>query len=247
MNARVRLMPPMVAARRRAKLLVGEHQFLLPLFLRVTFEGTGRNVTEETDLVVEGFPRSGTTFTSTAIRLAQPEGFVVTDHVHNIAILDRAIAAGVPTLVVVREPRSCLTSYLVWEPRAPVSCVLWEWDRYHRKLLDRRDSVVVRSFEQVRSSLAEVTDALSARYSVQLRTPPSTAEFSAMIDDAVRARHARVHPRLPAARGVPVPDAGRATALAEQRARLDAPQWRERLGSLNALYELLTTSENRRS
>ena len=46
---------------RIGKYAAGHNAVTLPLLLRATPEGTARAITDETALVVEGFPRSGNT------------------------------------------------------------------------------------------------------------------------------------------------------------------------------------------
>ncbi|MDH3755052.1 MAG: hypothetical protein OEU32_14375 [Acidimicrobiia bacterium] len=242
MGARAKAKAAAITVRRRAKLLIGDHRVLLPLYLRLTPEGTARAITARTDLVVEGFPRSGTTFAAHALRLAQSEPIVITNHVHNLSILDVAISRSVPTLVVVREPVDCLASYLVWEPAAPASTVLWEWLHYHSRLVRRAHRLTVVGFEEVRTSLPDIVSRLNHRYGSAFDAPPTTESFRSDVELEVRRRHAQVHPNQVQSRGVPVPDAGRDEAAALARERLGAPRHAAEVDRARALYEELTRS-----
>lgn len=223
-------------------MLIGDLPILLPVYLRVTPEGTGRALTPETQLVVEGFPRSGTTFATHAIRLAQPNPTAVTHHVHNVAILKKAVSEAVPTLVVVRQPVDALSSYLVWEPRARVKTTIWEWTHYHLGLSSLASQVVVVPFDQVRDDLASVVDRLNERYGTSFAPPPTTRSFRNEVDASIRSHHSRVHPNQAPGQGVPVPDQRRAASLERQRGRVEAPKHRERLEVAQQLYRSLTSS-----
>ncbi len=68
---------------RRAHELLGDAPFFLPLQRLLTPESArDRAITERTQLVIEGFPRSGNTFASKAFTLAQDRPVVVASHVH---------------------------------------------------------------------------------------------------------------------------------------------------------------------
>ena len=213
---------------RRAKLLVGDYRPLMPLFLRLTAEGVGRSITDDTDLVIEGFQRSGTTFTSHAVQAAQPDALVVTNHVHNTAVLRQAIAAKIPTLVVVRPAKSCLPSYIVWDPDIGARTILWEWNHYHKQLPDLVGDITIATFEQVTTDLAGVVARMNADFGTDLVLPPQTVEFRSVVEERIRRSHEDAHPNREASQSVPVPDAGRADELAF---------WRERIAADRSLDE----------
>src|SRR5436853_2842515 len=56
---------------RRARELLGDDPVFLPLVLRATPTGTVRRLTDATQLVIEGMPRSGNTFAFFAIMHAE--------------------------------------------------------------------------------------------------------------------------------------------------------------------------------
>ena len=48
---------------RHGKYMIGHDPIFLPILLRLTPMGISKEITDHTDIVVEGFPRSGNTFT----------------------------------------------------------------------------------------------------------------------------------------------------------------------------------------
>ena len=224
---------------RRAKLLVGDYPALLPVYLRLTPEGTDRNITDRTQLVVEGFPRSGTTFAAKAITMAQGPDFVLTNHVHTTGILEVARQREVPTLVVVRHPVDCLASYLVWDPVIGTKTVLWEYLHYHKALADLAPHFVIASFDQVTIDLPAVARRVTERFDIELATPEPSADFERRVRDAIRDDHARFHPSREPGTGVPVPDESRRAALEGWKERLQQADLAERLDRALRLYDEL--------
>jgi hypothetical protein len=202
------------SVRRRLKLLVGDHPALLPIYLRMTAEGTSRRITPTTQLLVDGFQRSGTTYTGVSIRLAQPRPFGMSTHVHNIAIIKQAVARHLPTLIVVRDPVPCLASYIVWDPSVGLKTVVWEWLHYHRRLLDLAPQVSIATFDQVTTDIGAVVDRLNERFGTTLVRPSDDVDSAAAVEDHIRTNNRKVFERATPSQIVPVPDDGRADALA---------------------------------
>src|SRR4051794_35640317 len=74
----------------------------LPLARHRTKNGIAADRT--TDIVIEGFPRSGNTFAVVAFRLAQSRAMQVAHHLHIPAQLLWADRVGMPSMVLVRNP-----------------------------------------------------------------------------------------------------------------------------------------------
>ena len=84
-----------------------------------TRENFERAVTPDTQLVIEGFPRSGNTFARRAFVMAQDERFDKTRiarHLHVPAQVVRAARWQIPTLVLIRKPKRCRTVLCHMEP-----------------------------------------------------------------------------------------------------------------------------------
>ena len=72
----------------------------------------------DTDIVIEGFPRSANTFAVTAFELAQERPVTVAHHLHAAAHVVRAAQAGVPVIVLVRAPEDAIASVVARKPSA---------------------------------------------------------------------------------------------------------------------------------
>ena len=70
----------------------------------------------DTDIVIEGFPRSANTFAVTAFELAQERPVTVAHHLHAAAHVVRAAQAGVPVIVLVRAPEDAIASVVARKP-----------------------------------------------------------------------------------------------------------------------------------
>jgi len=68
-------------------------------------------VNRDTDLVIEGFPRSANSFAVRAFNaLQKPKEYKVATHVHSPSQIIYGAKLGVPTLALIRNPDACLIS-----------------------------------------------------------------------------------------------------------------------------------------
>ena len=90
---------------------VSQYPLYLPLARR---RHPDRVVGEDTELVIEGFPRSSNTFAVTAFQLAQSRPVKLAGHLHASSHVIAAAKKGVPTLVLIRDPIDVITSYIIF-------------------------------------------------------------------------------------------------------------------------------------
>jgi hypothetical protein len=115
-----------------------------------------RLVTPSTELVIEGFPRSGNTFAVAAFMLSQPQPVRIAHHHHVPAQIISAVRQGIPTLVVVRKPDDAVLSLVIREPFLSIRAALLDYHLFHDKILPYADGYVAATFEQVTSDFGSV-------------------------------------------------------------------------------------------
>ena len=231
---------PRVQARRvvrRAHELLGDAPVFLPLQRRLTPESArDRAITDRTELVIEGFPRSGNTFASKAFALSQRQPVVVASHVHLPAQIKLAVRRGVPTLVLVRDPVDAAVSMAIADPHHRVEHLVRYWTHYHREVRPFLGDVVLATFTETTTDFGEVVDRLNERFGTSFdrfeHTPEHVAEVFAAIDDKQRVVHGEARYREAVAR----PDASRGAARAALTARLDRPEAAALVARARALH-----------
>lgn len=122
-----------------------------------------------TELVIEGFPRSASTFATVCFQMAQPRPISVAHHLHAPAQIVEATRRGTPVLVTVRHPRDAVVSCVIREPYVPLGWALDVYARFYRSLVGR-DGVLFARFEQVTSNFPAVTGELNERFGTQFST-----------------------------------------------------------------------------
>ena len=125
---------------------------------RQTLAGRG------TGIVIEGFLRSGNTWSVAAFQIANGFDPHVGHHLHGGAHVRRAVRLGLPTVVLVREPADAVSSYLIRRPTLTPDDALLEYLDFHRTAWPCRDGFVVAPFERVVSDFGAVTDEVNERF-----------------------------------------------------------------------------------
>lgn len=149
---------------------------------------TGRNrevVSRSTDLLIESFPRSGTTFMIAELRLAAPS-LRIASHVHHQAHVQLAVRYGVPTFVLIREPMAaCVSATVRLREQVPFVKMLRRWCTFY-EALESIPGVTFISFESLTTAPSETVSqvmslaGLSDRLVNEVSAEEALAEVEAM-------------------------------------------------------------------
>ncbi|HEV8681900.1 MAG TPA: hypothetical protein VGS09_03865 [Actinomycetota bacterium] len=197
--------------------------------------GHGEVVSRQTEIVIEGFPRTGSSFAVAAFRRAQGRPVRVAHHVHAPAQVMAAVRWRIPALVLIRGPEDSVLSLVIRNSEIPIAQALTAYERFYRPLLPARDRFEVASFNDVVEDFGEVIDRINKRYGADFvrfeHTEDNVASILAEIEedyltrDPPGERFERIVPR-PSERRVRLKEKLRERyrhpALAEIRARADS-------------------------
>lgn len=190
-----RIAPRVRRGLRRIRRLLGDSPIFLPIVLRATPLGTSRRIRPSTQIVVEGFPRSGNTYAAFVMRylLNDSSGAVVASQVHTPSQVRLAVARSVPTLVVIRRPDDAVSSLLVAAPHVSARSALNEWIHHYEILLPLAEQFVVASLPELISDMPMVLRRLTDRFGPLVDVARWTAESTAVVHDAMVTHHHDTH------------------------------------------------------
>jgi hypothetical protein len=121
-------------------------------------------VSRKTEIVIEGFPRSGNTFAVVAFRQAQQRAVEIAHHLHASAQIRRAAKLGLPTIVLIREPSDAVLSVAAKDQDVSISWALSSYIRFYSAVLPYLDKAVVAPFASVTSDFAGIIRQVNAQY-----------------------------------------------------------------------------------
>jgi hypothetical protein len=123
-----------------------------------------RAVTNDTEIVIEGFPRCANTFAVVAFRLAQARDVAIAHHLHSLGQIRRGVERRIPTLVIVRTPSEAILSFAV---RRQIKDIQWAVDEYldfHQGIVELGDSIMLAEFHEVTRDFGAVIRRLNRRF-----------------------------------------------------------------------------------
>ena len=152
-------------AKEQARLKIGKYPFLYcNLYKLWRGNDAPRLVDRTTQVVIEGFPRSGNTFAVTAFQVAQTEDVRIAHHLHVPTQVIRAAHLQIPVLVLIREPADAVSSLVVREPRITARYALNYYISFYRAIAGYRSAYVLGPFEEVTSDYAATIERLNTRF-----------------------------------------------------------------------------------
>lgn len=137
---------------------------------------------EDTDIVIEGAPRSANSFVVGAFREAHDGRLQIGHHLHAAAHVIRGCSLGLPVLVLIRDPLDYLVSRRAFcfhvsvregecHPQIAVSYreFLRDWVRFYSTVWPYRDEFVVGRFHRVTQDLNAVVGRLNEKFDTGFR------------------------------------------------------------------------------
>lgn len=190
---------------------------------------------KDTAIVIDGFLRSGNTFSVAAFIIANgplPMG----RHLHGAPHILRAVRMGLPTVVLIRDPADAVASYLVRRPSLTPADALLEYLDFYRTAWPARSGFVVALFDDVVKDFGAVTRRVNAKFGTSFvpyePTPENERAAFELVEEMnrleCRGELVETH--------VGRPSAGRAQRKREIQQQLGLPRAARLLAEADALF-----------
>jgi len=210
--------------------------------------GHGEVVSRDTEIVIEGFPRTGSSFAVAAFRRAQDRPVRVAHHVHAPAQVMVAVRRHVPALVLIRRPEDVVLSLVIRNPEIPVAQALTGYERFYRPLLRVKARFEAATFEEVVEDFGKVIDRINERYgTVFARFEHTEANAAAILAEIEEDYLTRDPPGERFERIVPRPSRRRLRLKEELRVQYRDPALAEARARAESLYESFVENQGARA
>lgn len=155
-------------------------------------------VESDTDITIEGYPRSGNSFARSAFQLSAGDQHKIATHVHSYAQVIRSAQLGVPTMVLLRAPKDACLSYVALSyqisdvdiqaeviERAKNDLInnLRSYKTFYENVLRVGDGVIIADFNLVTTDYGEVIRRLNRRYGTNFPIYESNKDNEAEVFD----------------------------------------------------------------
>lgn len=138
-------------------------------------------VQQDTEIVIEGYPRSANTFAVAAFQFAQGRPVKMAHHLHVPAQIIQAVRWGIPALVLIRSPEDAILSLLVREPQITSHQALVSYIRFYTQIKPYRSGFVLAGFEEVVSDFGSVIESVNRKFGTTFKPFVSTQENIAKV------------------------------------------------------------------
>jgi hypothetical protein len=196
-------------------------------------------------MVIESFPRSASSLAVCAFTSSQPSKPRVAHHVHAPAQVIAATRAGVPALVLIRQPEEAVLSLVVHQRWMRLRDALRGFIRFYEPLIPCRDRFVVATFTEVVSDFGPVVDRVNHRFGTTFHrfehTPENVRRCLERIEQRAKRRWAGEELERVVARPSETRDRLKDQLRLDYRGERLAPLRRK----AEALYDVLTAGLDR--
>ncbi len=157
--------PP--SLKRLLRSFLSQHPSLFSKVYRMVPKYQGTIVGRETDIVIEGYPRSANTYAVASFLYAQGKKnkqIKVARHQHSPAQVLYAVNRGIPCIVLIRNPYDAILSYIIREETLNISEAINRYNEFYGPLEKLRNRFVVADFEQVINEFPSIIDRVNRKY-----------------------------------------------------------------------------------
>jgi len=204
--------------------------------------GHGVVVTPTTDIVIEGYPRSGNSVAFASLLAAQSASIRIAHHTHAPANVIAGVEAGIPVLVLIRAPEDAVIGLVSIKPDLTVVQAMRGYRRFYEPILPYRDRIVVSRSEDVSDGFEGLVERINQRFGTSFDAPEVTANSRSARDELIerywRDRVGLGLPLLGRTERRPSEGLGTDVASRARAAYLSAPE--SLRGRLAALYRSFT-------
>lgn len=144
---------------------LGFYPWLFFPYTRLRSKKRGVPVTRHTELVIEGYQRSGNNFAVIAFQLAQQEPVNIAHHLHAPAQIIRAAQRGIPTMLLIRHPIDVACSQVIRSPHIGIERSLKNYILFYEKIFKYQNAYVVALFDDIISDLSTLITRINHRFS----------------------------------------------------------------------------------
>jgi hypothetical protein len=222
----------------------GKHPAAFYGLYRLARKEQARVVTPETQLVIEGFPRSANSFARVAFNRTQRGKVRIATGLHVPAQVIRAARWRIPTLVLIRSPKDAVLSFAIRDPIS-VEQALRYYLSFYETVEGYGDAYVLGTFEEVTGDFGRVIRRLNDRFGTSFspfyHNERNVEVALARVERNSKRKFGDAHWENKASR----PVAAREETKRELEHEREGPEARRLLSRAEAVYSRLTAPARR--
>jgi hypothetical protein len=149
---------------------IGQYPTYYELWCRlVRPNALARFASPDTDIVIEGFPRSGNTFAVAAFIIAQGCDVKIARHTHKVMQIIRAVELQLPILILIRRPDDAVISLRIRHPYISFKQALKNYIRYYNGIKSYKKGFYLARFEDVTTDYRQVIQHVNNKFHTEFK------------------------------------------------------------------------------
>lgn len=192
---------------------------------------------EQTQIVIDGFPRCANTYATYAFETAQPAKLIMAHHIHKQSQFIVAERYHIPCILLIREPLDCISSLIVRQPKYDYAVALKGYYFLYNNLL-KYNNYVVGNFEHVLSDYATVINRLNQKFGSNFTPYEKTEANEKKVKQIVQTQDELIGATDYQQR-VAYPTEERKAAAAAIKTALQKPMYAKLLQQCREVYQLM--------
>lgn len=120
-------------------------------------------VNRNTQLLIEGFPRSANTFAVLAFEYAN-KNVKLAHHLHIPSQVFQAVKWRIPTLILIRNPKDAVTSWVLRNPSLSIDLAFKNYILFYRLIQPYTSKCVLAKFEDVITDYSKVIQQVNSKF-----------------------------------------------------------------------------------
>lgn len=135
-------------------------------------------LSKESEIVIEGFPRTANTFAQVAFELAQSSPVKVAHHTHAAAQVIAGVHQKIPVILLIRKPEDAILSYLIgdFDPQISMKQIILDYIYFYRPVVRFKDKMVIAPFEELTTDYGAIIQRVNDKFNTHYQRFESTPE-----------------------------------------------------------------------
>jgi hypothetical protein len=119
---------------------------------------------KDTEIIIEGFPRSGNTYAVAAFQQAQKRKIKTAHHLHVEAQILEGVRLRLPVMVLIRKPLDAIQSLKIRKPELSVDAAFRQYVRFYSTTRSVLQYVVLAKFEDVIKDYGKIIERVNDKF-----------------------------------------------------------------------------------
>lgn len=126
-------------------------------------------VNKDTEIVIEGYPRSANTFAVAAFNYSQGRKVCIARHTHAPAQVMQGARCSIPVVLLLRKPEDAVVSLVIRDQSMTLTKALKMYIWYHEAILEFVDKCVIADFDVVVNNYSLIIDEVNKKYNTSYK------------------------------------------------------------------------------